>query len=140
MTKRAWMNPADGMDEEGRDLEVAALLASVDPASADANYWLRFQSWVLKNAAPELARRRLMANLTMGDVLVGWARALVPTAVAASLVAGALILRATQASDDLAAAASVEELLVAGMEHETIPVTLVDEEAAASVAFAAERF
>lgn len=140
MTKRVWTSPAGGADEEGRDLEVAAFLQSLDPAAADPNHWLRFQSWVLKNAAPELARRRLMADLTMGDVLVGWARALVPTAVAASVVAAALLLRPSGAPDDLVAAASVEELLVAGMEHETIPVTLVDEEAAASVAFAAERF
>lgn len=126
-------------DEEGRDLEVGRWLESVDPASADPHYWLRFQSWVLKNAAPELARRRLMAELTMGDVLAGWARALVPAAVTASLVAGFLLVRAGQ-GDDLAAAPTVEEVLVAGMEHETIPAALLDDEVAATVAFASETF
>lgn len=137
---RDWVKPAEGDDEVGRDLEVAAFLRSADPASADANYWLRFQSWVLKNAAPELARRRLMSDLTMGDVLMGWARAVVPTAVAASLLAGVLLLRPAGEGQQHATAASVEDLLVAGMEDETIPATLVQGEAEASLAFASERF
>ncbi|HSG48537.1 MAG TPA: hypothetical protein VLA43_12030 [Longimicrobiales bacterium] len=137
---RDFRTPKVGADYEGRDMELARLLEGVDPASADANYWLRFQSWVLKAAGPELARRRLMADLTMGEVLVGWARAVVPTAVAASLVAGFLLVRTAQARSDLAHAASVEELLVAGMEGQTIPVALVDDEADPSVTFAAERF
>lgn len=129
-----------GADEEGRDMELARLLGAVDPASADTNYWLRFQSWVLKAAAPELARRRLMADLTMGEVLAGWARAVVPTAVAASMVAGFLLVRSAQVRSDLAYAASVEEILVAGMEGQTIPLALVDDETNPSVTFAAERF
>ncbi|GMV06974.1 MAG: hypothetical protein AMXMBFR53_32490 [Gemmatimonadota bacterium] len=137
---RHWLNAQHATDEEGPDLQVASLLRAVDPASADANYWLRFQSWVLKSAAPELARRRLMANVTMGDVLAGWARAVVPTAVAAAIVAGVLLLRPLQAGDDLASAASVEDLLVAGLEDETIPATLGDEDDATALAFAAERF
>lgn len=127
-------------DGDGRDMELAALLGLVDPASADPNYWLRFQSWVLRAAAPELARRRLMANLTVGDVLVGWARAVVPAAVAASLVAGLLLVRSPRGAGEIASAASVEDLLVAGMETETIPATLLEGEGAASVTFAAERF
>lgn len=137
---RDLMTPNRGSDDEGRDLELARYLEAVDPASVDTHYWLRFQGWVLKNAAPELARRRLMADLTMGDVLAGWARALVPTAVAASLLAGFLLVQSAQSRDDLAVAASVEELLVAGLESETIPMTLVDVDAPGSVAFAAERF
>lgn len=137
---RHWLNAQHPTDEEGPDPQVASFLRSADPASVDANYWLRFQSWVLKSAAPELARRRLMANVTMGDVLAGWARAVVPTAVAAAVIAGVLLFRPLHAGDDLAAAASVEELLVAGLEEETIPATLVDEDDATALAFAAERF
>ena len=47
----------DDMDELGRDMELAELLRAVDPASYDANYWMRFRSWVVERAAPELARR-----------------------------------------------------------------------------------
>lgn len=137
---RDWPNAQRPTDEEGPDPQVASLLRSVDPAGVDANYWLRFQSWVLKSAAPELARRRLMANVTMADVLVGWARAVVPTAVAAALIAGMLLLRPLGTGDEIATAASVEELLVAGMEDQTIPATLVDEDDATALAFAAERF
>lgn len=122
-------------------MEVASLLKVVDPASADPHYWLRFQSWVLKNAAPELARRRLMAELTMGDVVVGWARAVVPTALVAAVVAALVLASPWQARDTLASTASVEDLLVAGMEEATIPATLVnDDDAAAPLNFAAETF
>ena len=137
---RDGMNRFHRDDEEARDLEVAALLEWVDPASADPNYWLRFQSWVLKGAAPELARRRLMTNLTVGDVLVGWSRAVIPPAVAAAAIAAFILTHPLQTGGELASAASVEELLVAGMGYEPIPATLVNEEAASTVAFAEETF
>ncbi|MEK6851948.1 MAG: CBS domain-containing protein [Candidatus Thermoplasmatota archaeon] len=66
---RTWRNPMGPGDEEGRDMELASILVVVDPAKADPNYWLRFQSWVMEAAAPELARRRLMADLTVGEVM-----------------------------------------------------------------------
>jgi hypothetical protein len=128
------------MDLEERDLELAAFLEGVDPASFDPNYWLRFQSWVLKGAAPELARRRLMAHLTVSEVLTGWARAVVPAAVAAAMMAGVFLLRSDEPVAVHVAPASVEELLLAGMGDETFPATLHSEEAASAIAFASERF
>ena len=125
-------------DELGRDIELASWLESVDPASADPNYWLRFQSWVLKNAAPELARRRLMTELTLGDVMTSWARALIPTAVLAAALAGLILFRGEPAPAPLSV--GVEELLVAGVEGATIPVTLAADEAGSPVVFAAEGF
>lgn len=137
---REWIKPVALSDEEGPDPEVGAWLGSIDPADRDANYWLRFQGWVMTEAGPELARRRLMAELTVGDLLAGWARALVPAAVAASLAAGFLLVRAGQERDDLASTATVEEILVAGMGYQPIPVTLVEAEASLAVSFAEERF
>ena len=79
-----------------------------------------------------------MADVTMGDVLTSWARMVVPTAVLAAALAGMVLMRTHTVS--VAAPARVEELLVAGMEGETIPTTLSRTEAETQVAFAAERF
>jgi hypothetical protein len=129
-----------GSDELGRDMELASALAFVDPATGDPNYWLRFQSWVMARAGHELARRRMMADLTIGEVLSGWARAVVPTAVVAAIVAGFVLLRTTPVS--VPARVTVEDLLLVGLEDQTIPATLTNDEdaAAEAVAFAGERF
>ena len=84
------MNSTDGTDELGRDMELAEALTVIDPASQDPNYWLRFRTWVMSNAARELARRRLIVQLTVGDVMEAWARALVPAAMLAAMLAGLL--------------------------------------------------
>lgn len=133
-----WGTPKDPQDDEARDPEVASALATVDPAVSDPGYWLRFQARVMLGAAPELARRRLMADLSVGDVLTGWARALVPTAVLAAAIAALILLRSAPAAD-LAGSTTLEDVLTAGIETETIPEALEQGEAAA-VAFAAERF
>jgi hypothetical protein len=129
-----------GSDELGRDMELASALAFVDPATGDPNYWLRFQSWVMARAGHELARRRMMADLTIGEVLSGWARAVVPTAVVAAIVAGFVLLRTTPVS--VPPRVTVEDLLLVGLEDQTIPATLTNDEdaAAEAVAFAGERF
>ena len=126
-------------DELGRDMEVAELLGHLSPAVEDPNYWMRFKMRVLRAASPELARRRLMGDVTMADVLTSWARAVVPTAVLAAMAAGLVLVMHTHAAP-AAAPARVEELLVAGMESEAIPTTLSRTESATQVAFAAERF
>jgi hypothetical protein len=125
-------------DELGPDLELAsALQRLVDPTTRDANYWLRFRAWILKRAAPELARRRQMADLTVGEVLTAWSRALVPTAVAASLVAALLLFQGEPTPPEVAI--GLEELLTEGLEEEIFPAALESAEAEA-VAFAMERF
>ena len=132
-------DPRDPVDDIGRDMQIAAMLAPLDPATTDRSYWLRFQSRVMQAAAPELARRRMLPDLTMGDILAGWARAVVPTAVLAAAVAA---LALVQGWPHLRPAGSVtlEEVLVAGMESETIPEALDDAAAESTVSFAAERF
>ena len=129
----------DGLetDELGRDMELAEALSVLDPARVDPNYWLRFRSWVMGAAARDLARRRLMAQLTVGDVMQAWARTVVPTAVATALVAGLLLIRASSLSAPLPL--GVEDLLVSEIEGETIRDLLEAEESGA-VTFAAEVF
>ena len=124
-------------DELGRDMELAEALSVLDPARWDPNYWLRFRSWVMGAAARELSRRRLMAQLTVGDVMQSWARAVVPTAVATALLAGLLLIRSSSLSAPLPI--GVEELLVRDIQGETIPMMLEAEEAEA-VSFASEIF
>jgi len=124
-------------DDLGRDMELAEALSVLDPAQGDPNYWLRFRSWVMGAAAKELSRRRLMAQLTVGDVVQSWARAVVPTALVAALLAGVLLLRESTLSSPLPI--SVEELLVSEIEGETIPMMLEAEEALV-VTFASEIF
>lgn len=130
----------DGADELGRDMELAGVLKVLDPASADPNYWMRFRTWVLEAAAPELARRRLMSEVTVGDVMTSWARTVVPTAVLAAAVAAFLLLRAPAAPAPAPVALGVEELLLAGEEGVTIPSALEESEREAMVAFAGESF
>lgn len=126
-----------GSDELGRDMELAEALSVLDPARGDPNYWLRFRSWVMGAAARELYRRRLMAQLTVGDVMQSWARAVLPTAVATALVAGLLLIRSSAL--DAPIPIGVEELLVSHIQGETIPMMLEADESGA-VAFASEIF
>jgi hypothetical protein len=130
----------DESDEFGRDMAVAEALGRLGPAAEDPNYWMRFKARVMRSAGSELARRRLMADVTVGDVLISWARAVVPTAMLAAALAGLVLVRAHDAQTT--ATARVEELLVAGMENDAIPTTLSrnERENGTQVAFAAERF
>lgn len=124
------------MDRSGSDGSAEPLVAlrALDPATDDPNYWLRFQTWVVDAAGPELARRRLMARVTVGDVMSSWARALVPAALAAAAAAGILLVR--EPATPPPAPLSVEELLVAGLdEGEPIPTM-----EASAVMFASEAF
>lgn len=128
-------------DELGRDMALAEALQVLDPASDDPNYWLRFRSWVMTEAADELARRRMVVALTVEDVLVSWSRAVLPVAMAAAVAAIAFI-RTPQAPIQApeATAVGVEELLVVEVPEETQPVLLSPDAASGIVAFASDIF
>lgn len=127
-----------GPDDAGRDMALAEVFRTLDPAMEDPNYWLRFRGWVLSGAAGELARRRLMAQLTVGDVMSSWARTLVPTAVLAAALAGMLLVRSGQAPSPPPMV--LEELLVTEIPGETVPVLLEPDGTQGVVAFASEIF
>lgn len=119
------------------DAELSAALRALDPATDDATYWLRFRAWVVESAAPELARRRLAVEVTVGDVLTAWARTLVPTALMAAALAGVLVVRDAATPPALPTAMSVEELLTSGLEDED---PFLSAEAPAAIVFASEHF
>lgn len=124
-------------DGLGQDPELAAWLRSLDPGTEDPNYWLRFRSWVMETAAPELARRRLVADVTVGDVLQSWSRTLVPTALLAAAVAGLALLRGPVVPE--ASPMAVEELLVSELGDDPIPAALAPRVGSA-VTFVADHF
>jgi hypothetical protein len=125
-------------DEVGRDIALAEALEVLDPASQDPNYWFRFRGWVMTGAARELARRRLIAEITVGDVLTSWARAVVPTAVLAAALAAIVLMRAGTVPTQHPI--GVEELLMSEIPSEIVPVLLSPDETAGVVAFASEIF
>ena len=130
---RNWDDVPEGQDI-ARDVELGEVLFLIDPASRDQNYWLRFRNVVVSGAARELARRRMVARLTVGDVVTSWARALVPTALLAAVLAGIMLWR------NAPMPISVEELLVSEIQGETIPMMLSPTREAEAVMFATEAF
>lgn len=125
-------------DELEQDMALARALEVLDPASTDPNYWFRFRSWVVSGAGRELARRRLMAELTIGDVVTSWARTLVPTAALAAAVAAVMLMRAGEQPGPYSF--GVEELLVTEISSETVPVLLSPNAASGVVAFASDMY
>jgi len=105
-------------------VRLSKALESLDPATEDPNYWVRFRGWVLTGAARELARRRLVAQLTVGDVMTSWARMVVPTAVLAAALAGVLLIRAEATTTP----------------QEAVPLLLAPDATEGVVALAAEIF
>lgn len=129
---------AAGTDEFGQEMVLAEALRSLDPATDDPNYWLRFRSWVVSEAAPELARRRMIVELTVEDVLASWSRAVLPAAMAAAVAAIAFIRSPQAEAPPVATAVGVEELLVVEVPEATQPVLLSPDAAAGIVAFASD--
>ena len=138
MSERWKDSGVDSPDPLGRDVALAAALEAIDPESTDPNYWLRFRAWVLRSAAAELARRRLIAELTVGDVMTSWARAVVPTAALAAALASLMLMRGEPVPAQ--PLLSVEEILLADLEGPTIPAALGLSEAGSAVAFAEDTF
>ena len=128
---------SDHVGEFDHDEALAQTLGLLDPAQQDPNYWFRFRSWVLSNAAAELARRRLMHELTVADVMSSWARGVVSTAALAAGLAALLLIRGPDAPAPQPV--DVEELIVSEVEGETMP-SLVPPETNGAVAFASEIF
>ena len=120
----------------GRDLELAEQLRVLDPSQDDPSYWFRFRGWVMKEAAGELARRRMSVDLTVEDLLESWARTVIPAAMAAGIAAITLIRSSPDDDPKVFMAVGVEELLVREIPAQTQPVLLSPDAAEGTVAFA----
>lgn len=122
-------DPGDSQNP-GRDSMVAEALETLDPAKADANYWFRFHGRVMAGASAELARRRMMARLTVVDVMASWSRTVVPTAMLAAAVAALILARSGSGALDSGSAA---QDILAELPGEPVPVL---QESSAAVIFA----
>lgn len=105
-------------------------LEELDPERRDPGYWHRLRRSILAAAAPELARRRAVEELTVSGVLLSWSRTVVPAALLAATLAGLLLLRQPPASGPSSPAA-VEEFLVGDLQEEPFPVLFQEGEAGA---------
>lgn len=115
------------MEDGGRDPRLVESLRALDPGSTDPGYWFRFHRRVMSQAADELARRRMMGDLTVSDLLTSWSRTVVPGAVLAAAMAAFLLLQEPESppgSGSATAPLGVEEVLVDGLEGPTIPAAL----------------
>lgn len=125
--------------DDSDDVELAQALAALDPGSLEPAYWSRFEDWVMASAGPALARRRATARVTVPDVLFSWARALVPTALAAATIAGLALLRA-QPTHVAPQPLGIEELLVSEIDGPAIPWFLAPDSPINSRSFLSEIF
>lgn len=133
-----WFRRGPGeVQELGRDRVVAEALESLDPASRDANYWFRFHGRVMAGAAQELARRRMMARLTVVDVMASWSRTVVPTTMLAAAVAALILFRASSGSLE---SLPVADDLVAELPGEPVPVLQESSPAVIFASFGPDNF
>jgi hypothetical protein len=125
----------DRDDVLGGDPVLSEHLRVLDPATEDPSYWLRFRSSVMTEAARALAQRRLMADITISDVLTSWGRAVVPAALAAA-AAGIMLLRAGSVEAPIP---TLEQPVPVAELYEA-PALLAPEQAAGFVALGPEGF
>ena len=132
-----WTKGREGREGDlGRDIELEEQLRVLDPSQDDTGYWFRFRGWVMKEAAAELARRRLAVDLTVEDLLESWSRTVIPVAMAAAIAAIALMRNSPNDDPKVFLAVGVEELLVREIPAQTQPVLLSPNAAEGIVAFA----
>lgn len=125
-----------GSDELGRDMVVADALESLDPASLDPNYWFRFHGRVMAGAESELARRRMLANLTVVDLMASWSRTVVPTAMLAAALAAFVLVRS--GAGPFHQVVGVEEFLLTDIPSESVPAMLATEAPGSGAIFASD--
>jgi hypothetical protein len=106
-----------------RNLDDRAPLDPLDPGSRDPGFWIRFHAAVMAQAKDELARRRMVGELTITDVVFRWRKALVPLTLVAASLAGILALDYGEPVDPLGPIA-LEEALVEDLNGDPIPTVL----------------
>ena len=110
-----------------RDEELSEMMAALDPGHTDQTYWPRFHRSVMGQALAELGRRRVIANLTVSQIMHSWARTVLPTAAAAAAVAAFVLLRPATEVQAARGVIAVEEALMEGLDGQPIPEALGDE-------------
>ncbi len=114
--------------DQDQDLGLSELLAGLDPGHGDQTYWPRFHRSVMAQTLAELGRRRVIANLTVSQIMHSWARTVLPTAAAAAAVAAIVLLRPVPSPLQVPAGMiAVEEALMEGLDGQPIPDVLSDE-------------
>ncbi len=111
-----------------QDEVVSDALQQFDPATEDPAYWFRFHRRVMASVPGELARRRMLADLTVGEIMAGWARTIVPTALMVAATAALLLFPNPEAPGPLPL--GVEQLLTEGPDGVGVPAVLVSDLAA----------
>ena len=96
-------------------------LKALDPERDEPGYWARLHRRIMAAAAPELARRRALRDVTLDEVISSWARTVVPTALLAAALAGLLLVQDARPEPGRSAAADVEEALLEGLEDSGFP-------------------
>lgn len=121
------------------EADLPSAIRNLDPESGDPGYWERFRFRVMSRAAAELARRR-RPHATVGGVLKDWAKAIVPIAAAAAVVALSFVWAERRADDT--SLMGLEEALTVGLEGEVLPALLGggDSDEAGAFIFALETF
>lgn len=114
MFRKLWSFSGNGAEEPTRDVWLGKALGVLDPVDGDPRYWSDFRQALLRAAAPELARRRRLSEVTVSDVVFSWSRALVPAAVMAGAAAVFLVTRPEMTEGP--APLRLEELLMEGLE------------------------
>ncbi len=113
------------------------MLAVMDPGHDRPGYWDRFRAAVLKRAAFELARRRRLARESVGAVLSGWSRRLIPVAAAAAAIAAFLVGSEVRQAVDSAPPLLLEDVLANEVEDGAFQAVMSGREPANPVAFMA---
>ena len=135
--------PYDNSGSDERDQAIAAALSALDPAGSDPAYWFRFHRTVMSAAREELARRRMVAGVTVDEVLLSWGRTLVPATMLAAALAGFLLLQGARATGPADPLLGVEEMLADGLQGTPIPTVVSSPEypdAEGAVLFASETY
>lgn len=113
------------------------LLAVMDPEHDRPGYWDRLHATVLERAALELARRRRRARESVGAVLSGWSRSLIPVAAAAAAIAAFLVGSEVRQAVDSAPPLLLEDILASEVEDGAFRAVMSGREPANPVAFMA---
>lgn len=116
------------------ELDHRKSLDPLDPGSHDPGFWLRFHGRVMSRAQDELARRRMMGELSVVDILFQWRKPLVPMALLTAAMAGIFVLGNEEPVPAFSPVA-LEDVLIEDVSGDPIPSVLAREAELQELAF-----